>query len=69
MSDLYYTTRAGRLILMDGLFPSLQPGAEMSESRDDWHTESCPLHEIDEDDCAYDLFECTCGWTPREEPR
>jgi hypothetical protein len=27
----------------------------------DWHAEGCPLYEIAEHDCAYDVLACTCA--------
>ncbi len=27
-----------------------------------WHAEDCPLFEIAEHDCAYDLTLCDCGY-------
>lgn len=29
-----------------------------------WHSTTCPLHEIAEHDCAYDMMACNCGFDP-----
>lgn len=31
-----------------------------------WHSAACPLFEIAEHDCAYDVSECNCGYEPRK---
>lgn len=47
---------------MDDTPPGMLPDGTLNVV---WHTEDCPLYEIDEDDCTYDRTKCTCGYTAR----